>query len=245
MKKDIFISMDASGKLNDSEKLCVMSGIVFINKESHDRFVNSYHLINERIKCDYCPQDKDSCDARCPEMKSSLPLEEKHHRQLENLIRNEYIYAVVINNKEVNPKIMNDDEARRQYLDYAEKSMVKLILSNLMGLHMIHNEDEITVHLFADQQRSLKNGYYDLTSNITDLISDRIFSLEYKQTFSPLFFKKFNCVYKYRDQEHFFDVQAAALTAGAIRHELMKEDASRDAQAKLLQRETCAHIIFP
>lgn len=45
MKKDIFISMDVSGKLNDSEKLCVMSGIVFVNKESHDRFVNSYHLI--------------------------------------------------------------------------------------------------------------------------------------------------------------------------------------------------------
>ncbi len=32
MKKDIFISMDVSGKLNDSEKLCVMSGIVLTKK---------------------------------------------------------------------------------------------------------------------------------------------------------------------------------------------------------------------
>ena len=57
-----------------------------------------------------------------PGFVSYLP---QHKRWIRNLIKKETCFAVIIDNKRVNPLIMNDKDSRGRYRDYTQRILIK------------------------------------------------------------------------------------------------------------------------
>lgn len=245
MKKDIFICMDDSGKLNANEKICIYSGIVFLDQKNRDVFMNSYKKIVDRIKCKYCKNSKDSCNNSCPEIKSNIGLQRSHRRQLMKLIENQYTYAVIIKNEKVNPKIMADKASRGRYSDYVQKRIIKQIIKNLINMHVIDDHDDLFLHLFLDEQPTVTNGYYDLASSIKEELVYGIFNFNYQKSFDPILFGKFEITLKYRDSKLYYDVQAADIIAGTIRRSLINNEEPREDPLKTIARLADVYLILP
>ena len=53
----IYINLDDSGKLVDSEKVSIYAGVVFTSKKDKDKFITQYRSIVQNLKCKYCKKD--------------------------------------------------------------------------------------------------------------------------------------------------------------------------------------------
>ena len=91
----IYINIDDSGKLVNSEKVSIYAGIVFTNKKEHDKFITQYRSIVNNIKCKYCNKNILFCSSNksCPELKHNM-LKPVHNRQLFNYIKNILLFPV-------------------------------------------------------------------------------------------------------------------------------------------------------
>ena len=94
----IYINIDDSGKLVDTERVSIYAGLVFISKNEKDKFITQYRSIVESIKCKYCQKDISICNSNksCPELKHNM-LKPKHNRQLMNYIKKYSILCCIIN----------------------------------------------------------------------------------------------------------------------------------------------------
>ena len=50
----IYINIDDSGKLVNSEKVAIYAGVVFTSKKEKDKFITQYRSIVQELKCRYC-----------------------------------------------------------------------------------------------------------------------------------------------------------------------------------------------
>ena len=50
-KQIVYINIDDSGKLVDSEKVSIYAGLVFISKKEKDKFITQYRSIVKDIRC--------------------------------------------------------------------------------------------------------------------------------------------------------------------------------------------------
>lgn len=93
----IYINIDDSGKLVDTEKVSIYAGLVFTSKKEKDKFITQYRSIIEYIRCKYCKKDISICanNKSCPELKHNM-LKSKHNRQLINYIKKFLYYAVLL-----------------------------------------------------------------------------------------------------------------------------------------------------
>ena len=85
----VYINIDDSGKLVESERVSIYAGLVFLSKLEKDKFITQYRSIVQSIKCKYCKNNLENCDIKdkaCPELKHNM-LKSKHNRQLMNYIK--------------------------------------------------------------------------------------------------------------------------------------------------------------
>lgn len=61
LPQTIYINIDDSGKLVDSEKVSIYAGLVFTSKKEKDKFITQYRSIIQNIKCKYCEKDVIIC----------------------------------------------------------------------------------------------------------------------------------------------------------------------------------------
>ena len=122
MLQTIYINIDDSGKLVNSEKVAIYAGLVFTSKKEKDKFITQYRSIVKNIKCKYCKNNSKQCNEYniCPELKHNM-LKPKHIRQIINYVKKYSILCCVINNKKVYQNIKNDTASRGRYLDFALK----------------------------------------------------------------------------------------------------------------------------
>ena len=111
----IYINIDDSGKLVDTERVSIYAGLVFISKNEKDKFITQYRSIVESIKCKYCQKDISICNSNksCPELKHNM-LKPKHNRQLMNYIKKYSILCCIINNDKIYPNIIKELDERRK-----------------------------------------------------------------------------------------------------------------------------------
>jgi len=221
---DIFISMDDSGKLNSNEDYLVFAGLVIIGQSKRSKFLTSYKIIIDQIKCGYCFQEKETCDNNCPEIKSNNHLKPRHRRRLMNLIEGEITYAVIVENGKVNKNIMNDKASRGRYSDYVQKRIIKEVINHLIKISVISPSDDIDLHLFLDEQPTVTNGYYGLEDSIREELLYGITNFNYQKTFPPILSGTLKIHLKYRDSKMHYDVQAADIIAGTIRRTVVNDD---------------------
>ena len=245
MKRDIYICTDDSGKLNRNEKWTVYGGMVFLSQIERNSFIRKYQSVIEEIKCSYCEEDPYGCLKMCPEVKSSNPLKGEHRRRLMNMIKKEYTYVCLINNNKVYDHIMNSKAGRGRYSDYAIKMFVKRIIQDLLYKGSLNRNDDITLHLYFDEQPTTTNGYYSLEESIKEELLHGVSNYQYNMTFRPILGGSLEIDLKYFDSKYHYDIQACDVLAGTIRHIIIRESMKYSERIKQIAEKTTIQLYLP
>lgn len=214
----VYINIDDSGKLVNSEKVAIYAGLVFISKKEKDKFITQYRSIVKDIKCKYCKENISSCtkNTACPELKHNM-LKPKHIRQLINYVKRYSILCCVINNDKVYSNIKNDTASRGRFLDYALKLLVKQTIKGLIKENAINPNVPTKLVINIDEQTTKTNGYYNLRDSIMEELKYGIYNFNYATKHLPIINAELDIKICYQKSEKSYLIQAADLVAGNIR----------------------------
>lgn len=214
----VYINIDDSGKLVNTEKVAIYAGLVFISKGEKDKFITQYRSIINSIKCKYCSQELSSCNTNksCPELKHNM-LKPKHNRQLMNYIKKYSIICCIINNEKVYSRIKEDKASRGRFLDYSIKLLIKDTIKGLIKVGKIDAQKPLKLILNIDEQTTKTNGYYNLKDGIIEELKYGIYSYNYKKTYEPIIYSDLEVSLCYQKSDKSYLIQASDLIAGTIR----------------------------
>ena len=214
----IYINIDDSGKLVDSEKVSIYAGLVFTSKKEKDKFITQYRSIVKDIKCKYCQQDISVCSSNkdCPELKHNM-LKPKHNRQLMNYIKKYSVICCIINNDKVYPNIKNNTASRGRFLDYSLKLLIKQVIKSLIKEERINPNLPIKLIINIDEQTTKTNGYYNLRDGIIEELKYGIFNYNYGFFNVPIVNSDLDVEVCYQKSEKSYLIQASDLVAGTVR----------------------------
>lgn len=214
----IYINIDDSGKLVDSEKVSIYAGLVFTSKKEKDKFITQYRSIVKDIKCKYCQQDISVCSSNkdCPELKHNM-LKPKHNRQLMNYIKKYSVICCIINNNKVYPNIKNNTASRGRFLDYSLKLLIKQVIKSLIKEERINPNLPIKLIINIDEQTTKTNGYYNLRDGIIEELKYGIFNYNYGFFNVPIVNSDLDVEVCYQKSEKSYLIQASDLVAGTVR----------------------------
>ncbi len=214
----IYINIDDSGKLVNSERVSIYAGLVFTSKKEKDKFITQYRSIVQDIKCKYCKEDILKCNSNktCPELKHNM-LKAKHNRQLMNYIKKYSILCCIINNDKVYSNIKEDTASRGRFLDYSLKLLVKQTIKGLIKEERINPNLPIKLIINIDEQTTKTNGYYNLKDGIFEELKYGIFNYNYSYYNTPIVNSDLDVSVCYQKSEKSYLIQASDLVAGSVR----------------------------
>ena len=214
----IYINIDDSGKLVDTEKISVYAGLVFTSKKEKDKFITQYRSIVNNIKCNYCQKDISICNSNksCPELKHNM-LKPKHIRHLINYIKKYSTFSWVINNDKIYPNIKSNTASRGRFLDYSLKLLIKQTVKELIKENRINADYPIKLIINIDEQTTKTNGYYNLRDGIIEELKYGILNYNYSTFHTPIVNSDLEVNVCYQKSDKSYLIQASDLVAGTIR----------------------------
>lgn len=217
-KQIIYINIDDSGKLVDSERVSIYAGLVFISKKEKDKFITQYRSIVKDIRCKYCKEDVAICNSNksCPELKHNM-LKAKHNRQLMNYIKKYSILCCVINNDKVYSNIKDNTASRGRFLDYSLKLLIKQTIKGLIKENRVNPNFPIKLVVNIDEQTTKTNGYYNLKDGIIEELKYGIYNYNYGTYNTPIVNSELEVDVCYQKSEKSYLIQASDLIAGTVR----------------------------
>ncbi len=217
-EQSIYINIDDSGKLVNSEKVSIYAGLVFLSKKEKDKFITQYRSIVKDIKCKYCKKNIEKCtnNKDCPELKHNM-LKAKHIRRLVNYIKKYSVLCCVINNTKVYDNIKENTASRGRFLDYSLKLLIKNTVKELIKENSINPNNSTNLIVNIDEQTTKSNGYYNLREGIFEELKFGIFNYNYSVMHKPILYGDLDVKVSYQKSEKSFSIQAADLVAGTIR----------------------------
>ena len=215
----IYINIDDSGKLVNSEKVAIYAGVVFTSKKEKDKFITQYRSIVQELKCRYCKINIEECKQNdsCPELKHNM-LKPEHNRQLMNYIRKYMTLCCVINNDKVYLNIKNDRASRGRFLDYSLKLLIKQTVKGLIKENRINPDNPIRLVINIDEQTTKTNGYYNLRDGILEELKYGINNFNYSCAYKPVVNSDLDVSVCYQKSEKSYLIQATDLVAGTVRN---------------------------
>lgn len=214
----IYINIDDSGKLVNTEKVAIYAGLVFTSKNEKDKFITQYRSITNNIKCKYCSKEITNCKSNksCPELKHNM-LKPKHNRQLMNYIKKYSILCCIINNEKIYPRIKEDKASRGRFLDYSLKLLIKNTIKGLIKAEKINPKMPVKLILNIDEQTTKTNGYYSLKDGIMEELKYGIFNFNYQTKYEPILYSDLEISLCYQKSDKSYLIQASDLVAGTVR----------------------------
>lgn len=224
----IYINMDDSGQLTKSkpdELVFVYGGIFFLSLHEQERFSRQYSSIVNEIKHKYCSNFnanlknctiRSICESKYPELKSSM-LKSNDKRRLLNFIKKFNTSVAVVSNYDLKDSIFENKASRGRYKDYVIKREIKKIVEDLISENKIDPTRPVKLILNLDEQTTVSNGYYDLSSSIKEELQFGILNYNYGIMFKPIL-KSVSIELNYKDSYCSYPVQAADLIVGEVRH---------------------------
>ena len=214
----VYINIDDSGKLVDTENVAVYAGLVFISKKEKDKFITQYRSIVKSIQCKYCKNDPIKCSNKniCPELKHNM-LKPKHNRQLMNYIKRYSILCCIINNIKVYDSIKENTASRGRFLDYAVKMLIKETVKGLIKEKRINPNIPVKLVINIDEQTTKTNGYYNLKDSIVEELKYGIFNYNYGYVNKPIINSELEVNVCYQKSDKSYLIQASDLIAGTVR----------------------------
>lgn len=212
---ELFIYMDDSGVLNANEGTFVYAGLFFYSAEEYNDFIIRYKSIINSIKCKYCSSKK-NCNNDCPEIKATSRLTNASRRRIINLLKSQKSYAVLINNQKIFKRILNNKLSRARFCEYAQKRIVKEIVSYAIKNKAIDNLLTLRVNIKIDENNAKSNGYYNLYDSIFKELVHGMKNYDYFIMHKPLLKSSLILrVKKYNSKLH-YGIQSADMIANFI-----------------------------
>lgn len=230
--QEVYINMDDSGVLHNNEKCCIYGGIVFTSKKEQETFERKYKSILNKINCNYCRSDKTRCCHKCPEIKDTN-INKGHKRWLFNLIKKEFCFAIIINNRKVNDDIMNDKNSRGRYRDYTQRILIKRVVDGLIKNGRINPNKPIKLIIRMDQQATATNTNRELVLDIEKELTKGMTNLEYNITHKPIIFSELVIDLKYVLSHKHISIQASDFIAGETRRIILSDNDKLEMLKKL------------
>lgn len=218
----IYICLDDSGKLSLKEIYCVYGGLVFFSKDERDKFIVQYRKIIKHFQCDYCFQNKCSCNKKCPELKS-YNINASNRRWIMNYIKKYFSVAIIIENRKVYPYIMKDVASKGRYMDYCIRILIKNIINQLILDKKINPYKSLKIILEIDEQSTKSNGYYGLKEGIVEELLYGIINFNYNHFVEPILKCNLILELSYRDSKKCVVIQAADFIAGTVRRNMIQD----------------------
>ena len=219
--QEVYINLDDSGKLTTNENYLVYGGIVFLSKESKDKFINQYRSIINDIKCKYCFKNK-ICDNICPEIKNTN-IKQSDKRRVLNYIKKYYTICLIVDNKKIYKSIKDSKASRGRFIDYAIRRLIKNTINSLIKSKLINPKKQIKLIINIDQQSTKSNGYYSLKDGLEEELKYGIINYNYAKIVKPIIKGDLIISIKYQNSKKCYVVQASDLIAGTIRQYLIND----------------------
>lgn len=218
IQQTIYINIDDSGKLVQSERVSIYAGLVFTSKKEKDKFITQYRSIVQNIKCNYCNKDNLLCNDNklCPELKHNM-LKPKHTRQLMNYIKKYSVLCCIINNDKIYSNIKQNTASRGRFLDYSLKLLIKQTVKGLIKENRLNPNLPIKLVINIDEQTTKTNGYYNLKDGIIEELKYGIFNYNYGIFNTPIINSDLEVNICYQKSEKSYLIQASDLVAGSVR----------------------------
>lgn len=156
---DIFVYSDESGVFDvKHNKYYVYGGLIFLDKESRDRYSRKYLNVERTIRenGDYKSNS---------EIKASI-IKNKEKNKLFKSLNDCYKFGAVIDQNRVHKKIFEDKKSKQRYLDYVYKIGLKKALKTLIDKNAIDASAVDNIYVYADEHTTATNGRYELKESL-------------------------------------------------------------------------------
>lgn len=229
--QDVFFFFDDSGVLHKKEPsgYFVYAGYVFTNREDMENAKRMYINANKKIKQQHNLKG---------ELKAAN-LPNKHKRALYNCVKEHDSVSILVDISKIYDYILEDKKSICRYKDYILKRCVKGKLVNLIETEKISSKEDITLHIFIDEQLTATNGYYDLRDSIREELQYGIINFNYGTKHSHVFDSKVIVNVQYCDSSKNYLIQASDILANRIWNAYRKQN------EKLLQIANHISLTFP
>lgn len=206
--QEVFFFFDDSGVLHKKESsgFFVYAGFVFTEREE---------LENAKRKYIHCVKNIKASTGRNDELKASS-LSTNHKRALFNSIREYDSVAAVVDIKRIYDYILADKKSICRYKDYIIKRTVKRKLECLIANGLIQKDQDITIHIYIDEQLTATNGYYDLRDSIKEELQYGVANFNYGVRHPNLFDAQVKVDIQYCDSSKNYLIQASDILANRI-----------------------------
>lgn len=206
--QEVIFFFDDSGVLhkNANHRYFVYAGYVFTSRDELNNARRKYINANKKLKASL---------GRSDELKVAK-LEPKHKRALLNSVIDFDSVSVAVDINRIYDHILSDKKSICRYKDYILKRCVKYKLELLIADGCIIKTEDITIHIYIDEQLTATNGYYDLRDSISEELRYGIINFDYGIKHSHLFESDVKVNIDYCDSSHNYMIQASDILANRI-----------------------------
>ena len=206
--QNLYFFFDDSGVLhkNNPVQKFVYAGYVFNARSELEIAKRKYRSLVKNIQTKLGITD---------EIKA-FGLANKYKRALYNVLRDYDSLSVVIDVSKIYDSILISSKSICRYKDYILKRVIKKKIRSLIDQQKISPDEEITLHIFIDEQLTSTDGIYGLKETIKEELQHGIRNYDYGTFHNPLFSKNVSVEVKYCDSKSNYMIQACDILANRI-----------------------------
>jgi hypothetical protein len=177
---DIHIYSDESGVLdNKHQNYYVFGGLAFYTENARELATRQYLSAEKTIRLR-------NHMAESQELKASI-LQPQDKRSLFQALSNYQKFSIVINQKELYPRIFNSKKDKQRYLDFAYKIMIRRFLDDQIKKGYFCANDVKTLHFYVDEHTTATNGRYELREALERELIFGTINFDFNSFTHPLF----------------------------------------------------------
>ena len=210
---NIFVYSDESGVMDKKHnKYFVFGGVVFLSKEEKDNASHQYVAAEKNIR--------KGGQYKCQEIKAST-IRARDKRKLYRLMKDNYRFAVVVDQSKILDNIMENKKSKQRYLDFAYKIGVKRLLQRLISEEIIAAKDVKNIFFYVDEHTTATNGVYELRESLEEEFKNGIYNWDFSKFYPPIFPEMESVQLKYCNSETVTLIRAADIIANRIYHDVL------------------------
>lgn len=228
----VYFFFDDSGVLHANERsgYFVYGGYVFLSRSDLDIAKRKYINANKKIK---------AATGFTGELKAAV-ISNDQKRSLYNVVRDYESVSCSVEIKRVYASILSSKKSICRYKDYVLKRCVKSKLIDFIHDGKLNPQEEITIHIFIDEQLTATNGYYDLRDSIKEELQHGIKNFDYGTFHKNIFDSEVTVNISYCESKHNYLIQASDILANKVWHLFLDGNSE-----KIYKIPNHRHLTFP
>lgn len=210
---DIYVYSDESGVFDKIHNdVYVFGGLILLGKDKRDICARKYQHVERTLRSKYTASVELKADLLTNEDKGKI------YRSLNN----EYKFAAIVKEKQVNENIFNDKKSKQRYLDFVYKIALKNALSNMIASGIFSKKDVERIIVNYDEHTTATNGRYELREALLQELKIGTFNYNYNRFYQPLIECLIDVQTNMCDSKNVTLIRAADIIANKVYHSVLE-----------------------